>query len=57
MIRRKLFTIKVNEEHRAEEQNLSKETSPCLPQAERSERRISLLDELAIDIGTSTEEI
>ena len=47
----------VNEEHRAEEQNLSKETSRCLPQAERSERCISVFNELAIDIGTSTEEI
>ena len=47
----------VNEEHRAEEQNLSKETPRCLPQAERSERCISVFDELAIDIGTSTEEI
>ena len=47
----------VNEEHREEEQNLSKETSPCLPQAERSERRISVFTELAIDISTWTEEI
>ena len=47
----------VNEEHREEEQNLSKETSPCLPQAERSERRISVFAELAIDISTWTEEI
>ena len=47
----------VNEEHREEEQNLSKETFPCLPQAERSERRISVFAELAIDISTWTEEI